>query len=114
MTSKRLTALVPSNEFKNYHPVFGLCFLSKLVVAKQLKSLINSNKLDNCPHSDYKLGHSTETASLSIKKEVQLSLVQGKPTALELPDLSSAFDTIDPNSLLDLKSLFILGGSVLK
>ena len=64
-------ASLPRNDLKNYRPVSGLCFLSKLVervVAKQLTSHINNNKLDNQHQSAYKPGHSTETALLSIKK----------------------------------------------
>ena len=48
-----------------------LCFLSKLVegvVAKQLTTHVNSNKLDNPLQSVNKPGHSTETVLLSIKK----------------------------------------------
>ena len=111
-------ASVPKNDLKNYRPVSGLCFLSKLVervVAKQLTSHININKLDNPHQSSYKPGHSTETALLSIKNEVQLSLARGEPTALVLLDLSAAFDTIDHSILLSyLKSWFGLGGTVLK
>ena len=96
----------------------GLCFLSKLVeqvVAKQLRSHINNNKLDNPHQSAYKPGHSTESALLSLKDEVHLSLACGEPTALALLDLSTTFDTIDHNILLGyLKSWFGLGGSVLK
>ena len=96
----------------------GLCFMSKLVervVAKQLTSHINKNKLDNPHQSAYKPGHSTETTLLSIKNEVHLSLACGEPTALVLLDLSAAFDTIDHNILLGyLKSWFGLGGTVLK
>ena len=108
----------PKNNLKNYCPVSGLCFLSKLVdqvVAKQLKSHINNNKLDNPHQSAYKPGHSTKTALLSIKDEVHLSLAHGKAKALVLLDLSAAFDTIDHNMLLGyLKSWFGLGGTVLK
>ena len=85
------------------------------VVAKQLTSHINYNKLDNPHQSAYKPGHSTETALLSIKNEVHLSLACGEPTALVLLDLSAAFDTIDHSILLGyLKSWFGLGGTVLK
>ena len=102
-------------DLKNYRPVSGLCFMSKLVervVAKQLTSHINKNKLDQ---SAYKPEHSTETALLSIKNEIHLSLACGKPTALVLFYLSAAFDTIDHNILLGyLKSWFGLGGTVLK
>ena len=96
----------------------GLCFLSKLVervVARQLTSHINNNKLDNPHQSAYKPGHSTETALLSIKNEVHLSLARGEPTALVLLDLSAAFDTIDHNILLGyLKTWFGLGGTALR
>ena len=96
----------------------GLCFLSKLVervVAKQLTSHINNNKLDNSHQSSYKPGHSTKTALLSIKNEVYISLACGEPKALVLLDLSTVFDTIDHNILLGyLKSWFGLGGTVLK
>ena len=95
------------NELKNYCPVSGPCFLSKLVEwveAKQLMSHINSKKLDN----------PTETALMSIKNEVHLSLAGGEPTALVVLDLSSAFDTTDQNTLLGyLKSWFGLSGTVL-
>ena len=85
------------------------------VVAKQLTSHINNNKLENQHQSAYKSGHSTETALLSIKNEIHLSLARGKPTALVLLDLSAAFDTIDHNILLGyLKSWLGLGGTVLK
>ena len=84
------------------------------VVAKQLTSHINNNKLDNQHQSAYKPGHSTETALFSINYEVHLSLARGEPTALVLLDLSAAFDTIDHNILGYLKSWFGLGGTVLK
>ena len=61
------------------------------------------------------MGHSTETARLSIKNEVHLSLSRGKPTALILLDLWAAFDTIDHSTLLHcLRTWFGVGGSVLK
>ena len=56
-----------------------------------------------------------ETALLSIKNEVHLSLACSEPTALVLLDLSVAFDTIDHNFFLGyLKSWFGLVGTVLK
>ena len=111
-------ASLPRDDLKNYRPVSGLCFVSKLVervVARQLTSHINNNKLDNPHQSAYKPGHSTETALLSIKNEVHLSLACGEPTALVLLDLSATFDTVDHNILLGyLKSWFRLGGTVLR
>ena len=82
-------ASLPRNDLKNYCPVSGLWFLSKLVervVAKQLTSHINNNKLDNPHQSAYEPGHSTKTLLLSIKNEVHLSLARDEPTALVLLD----------------------------
>ena len=109
-------ASLPRNDLKNYRPVSGLCSkLVERVIAQQLISHINNNKLDNPHQSAYKPGNSTETALLSIKNEVHLSLACGKPTALVLLDLSAAFDTTDHNILLGyLKSWFGLGGTVQK
>ena len=64
--------------------------------------------------SAYKRGHSTETALLCIKNDIQQSLAEGIPTALVLLDLSAAFDTIDHDILLgSLSDWFGLNGSVL-
>ena len=111
-------ATLPADDFKNYRPVSGLSFMLKLVervVAKQLLEHIHVHSLDNPYQSAYKTGHSTETALLSIKNEVHLSLSRGEPTALVLLDLSAAFDTIDHSTLLHcLQNWFGIGGSVLK
>ena len=111
-------ASLPNEDLKNYHPVSGLCFISKLVewvVVKQLMQHINSNNLDNPHQSAYKTGHSTETALLHIKNVIHTSLSHGKPTALVLLDLSAAFDTIDYDTLLKcLKSWFGVCSTALK
>ena len=85
------------------------------VVAKQLVDHIHRHGLDNSYQSAYKPGHSTETALLSIKNDIPLSLSWGEPTALVLLDLSAAFDTIDHSTLLGcLLDWFGVGGSALK
>ena len=94
---------LPRNEFKNYRPVSGLCFISKLVervVAAQISDHIDANNLNNDYQSAYKRGHSTETALLCIKNDVHMAMSQGVPTALVLLDLSAAFDTIDHGILI--------------
>ena len=95
----------------------GLSFISKLVervVALQVNSHIDDNQLGNDLQSAYKKGHSTETALLSIKNDIHVSLSQGMPTALVLLDLSAAFDTIDHSGLLQcLSEWFGFSGSVL-
>ena len=98
-------ASLPVEDLKNYHPVSGLSFISKLVecvVAKQLVDHIHRHDLDNSYQSAYKPGHSTEAALLSIKNEILL-------------DLSAAFDMIDHSTLLGcLLDWFSVGGPALK
>ena len=77
-------ALFPVEDLKNYCPVSGLNFISKLVehvVAKQLVDHIHQQGLDNSYQSAYKSGHSMETALLSIKNYIHLSLSWGEATA---------------------------------
>ena len=107
-------ASLPPDDLKNYRPVSGLCFISKLVervVASQLNDYVCLNGLDNVEQSAYKLGHSTETALLSIKNDVHLfALAQGEATAVVLFDQSEAFDTINHGTLLEcLSSWFGVG-----
>ena len=103
-------ASLPYEDLKNYHPVSGLCFVSKLVelvVVKWLMQHINSNNLDHPHQSAYKTGQSTETVLLHIKNEIHTTLPPGKPTALVLLDLLAAFDAVDHDTLLKcLKSWF--------
>jgi hypothetical protein len=47
---------------------------------------LTRNNLQNTYQSAYKAGHSTETALLSIKNEIELSLAKGNPTALVMLD----------------------------
>ena len=71
--------------------------------------------MDNSYQSAYKSGHSTETALLSIKNDIHLSLPRGEATILVLLDLWAAFDTIDHSTLLGcLLDWFSVGGSALK
>ena len=111
-------ASIPVEDLKNYHPVSGLNFISKLVkcvVAKQLVDHIHRHGLDNSYQSAYKSGHSTETALLSIKNYIHLSLSRGEATVLVLLELSAAFNTIDHCTLLGcLLDWFGVGGSALK
>ena len=111
-------ASLPVEEVKNYRPVSGLSLISKLVervVFKKLVDHIHRHGLDNSYQSAYRSGHSTETALLSIKNDIHLSLSRSEATALVLQDLSAAFDTIDHSTLLScLLDWFCVGGSALK
>ena len=93
---------LPVNNLKNYRPVSNLSFISKIiekVVSNRLQGHINSNKLNNPMQSAYRKSHSTETALLRVHNDISVSLDKGHVTALTLLDLSTAFDTIDHNTL---------------
>ena len=87
-------ASLPVEDLKNYRSVSGLSFISQLV------DHIHRHDLDNSYQSAYKPGHLTETAVLSIKNDIQLSLSRSEATVLVLLNLSAAFDTIDLSTLL--------------
>ena len=70
------------------------------VVASQLNDHVSLNGLENVRQSAYKLGHSTESALLSIKNDVHLAFAKGEATAVIFLDQSAAFDTIDHDTLL--------------
>ena len=74
--------------------------LTECFVAVQPKEHINTNILENPKQSAYNQDHSTETAILSIKKDIHLSLSKGEPTVLVLLNLSAVFDTLDHDTLL--------------
>ena len=81
-----------------------------MTMSVQMDLRMSSSQLIQC-----KLGHSTETALLSIKNDVHLALARGEATAVVLLDQSAAFDTIDHGTLLDcLSSWFGVGGVVLE
>ena len=95
---------LPREGFGNYRPVSGLSFISKVIeriVAKQLNKHIVNNGLQNIYQSAYKAGHSTETALLKLKNDIQINMAENKATAVVLLDLSAAFDTIDQLSLVN-------------
>ena len=50
--------------------------------------------------SAYRSGHSTETAVLKVLSDVLMAVDEGNMAALALLDLSSAFDSVDHDTLL--------------
>ena len=71
-------ATLPADDFKNYRPVTGLSFISKLVervVAKQLLEHIHVHNLDNPYQSAYKTGHSAETSWVVLSTLLSLSRI---------------------------------------
>ena len=88
---------------QNYRPVSNLPFASKLVekvVARQINDHVDGNTLRDKMQSAYRAGHSTETALLRIKNDIDAALDRKSMVILVMLDLSSAFDTIEHEVLL--------------
>ena len=88
---------------QNYRPVSSLPFASKLVekvVARQINDHVDGNTLRDKMQSAYRAGHSTETALLRIKNDIDAALDRKSMVILVMLDLSSAFDTIEHEVLL--------------
>ena len=106
----KMTTL-PKDNSTNYRSVSKFSFISmilEMVVAKRLRSHINSNNLLNVCQSAHKTLHSTETALLKVYNDITLNMDYGKVTAFTLLDLSAAFDTINHTILMDHLSLWYI------
>jgi len=104
-------------DLNSYRPISNLSFVSKLVeqvVAKRYVEYVELNRLFPARQSAYRHHHSTETAVVNLVNDVIRAVDDGKVTALVLLDLSSAFDTVDHDSLLTvLHDRFAVDGSAL-
>ena len=92
------------DDFKNYRPISNLEFLSKLlekVVLKQLTKYLDEFSLYTKFQSAYRPNHSCETAMAYIVDDIQQFLENKQNAALIMLDLSSAFDTVDHQMLID-------------
>lgn len=104
-------------EFTSYRPITNIAFLSKTlerVVAAQTINYLTDNDLMAKLQSAYRCFHSTETALLRVCNDILLALDSRQEVVLVLLDLSSAFDTIDHDVLLDrLRSRYGIKGTAL-
>ena len=102
---------------KNFRPISNLPFLSKLierVVADQIISHMSSNGLDEIFQSSYKKFHSTETALNCVLDDILCGIDDKKCALLLVLDMSSGFDTVDHNIVIQrLKKRIGLRGNVL-
>ena len=106
-----------TDDFKNYRPISNLPFLGKLtekVVADQLTAHMKANNLHDINQSAYKKCHSTETALVKIKHDINLAMDQDSGVLLILLDLSAAFDTIDHSTLIERLRCLGINGQVLQ
>ena len=110
--------LLYSKWFKQFRPLSGLNFVSKLIdeiVASHVKFHMQNSGISNNLQSAYNCGHSTETALLHIQNDILSAQDHGELTALSLLDLSASFDTINHDLLLSgLTEWFGIDGVVLQ
>ncbi len=88
----------------NYRPISNLPFLSKIlekVTSSQLYSFLEKNNICEDFQSGFRSSYSTETALIRVINDLLLSSYRGCISLLVLLDLSTAFDTIDHNILLN-------------
>jgi len=88
---------------QNYRPISNLSFLSKTVerlVSMQLLPYLERSGLLPPYQSGFRANHSTETALLSLLSEIYSAIDKSQLTLLALYDVSSAFDMVDHEILL--------------
>ena len=92
-------------QLKNFRPVNTLLFLSKLtesVVLLRLNEHMSLNNLHESSQFGYKKFHSTETMILGLTDEVLRGFDENLVTVMIVVDLSAAFDTLDPEKLVQI------------
>ena len=88
---------------KNYRPISKLPLLKKFlekVVTNQLITVLERFELLDKFQSPFRKKHSTETALVRIRNDIHMASDAGHSSLLVLVDLSSAFDTVDHNTLI--------------
>ena len=91
-------------ELSNYRPISQIPLLAKIlenIVYKQLISYFTKYNLLNNRQNGFRQGHSTETTLLSLFDDLYTSLVNNKSQQLILLNLSSAFDTLEFNTIIN-------------
>ena len=90
---------------KNYRPISNLSFISKLVeicILKQLLGHCENHDLLPDFQSAYHKHYSTETSLIKLTSDILWSMEKQQMTANAILDLSSAFDTVGYEILLQI------------
>ena len=89
----------------NYMPVSNLSFISKIiekVTLEQFNQHCQENSLVLEYQSAYRKNHSCETSLVKLVNDILWNMDRQLVTAIVIIDLSTAFDTVDHNLLLDV------------
>ena len=111
-----LKNLLDPQNLDAYRPVSNVSFLSKLeesVAKEQLVEHLDSIDILPTVQSAYRRHYSTETALLAVYNDVLHNFDCGRATILVLIDLSSAFDTVVHDILIDDLILAGIDGTAL-
>ena len=94
-----------SSDMNSYRPISNLSFLSKMIerlVDFRLVAYADRNSLLPKFQSAYRAQHSTETALVCLYNDMVGIIDRREVGALVLLDMSSAFDTIDHDIMIDV------------
>ena len=94
----------------NFRPISQLSIMSKIlerIVSKQIFNYLSVNNILDPHQSAFKKHHSTETALTSVLNDLLTTLDDNQCIQMVLLDLSSAFDTINHDILIN--RLYYLG-----
>lgn len=122
LKTARITPLIKKQSldptvFANYRPVSNLPFVAKVlerVVHHQLTQYMAQNDLQERMQSAYRSNHSTETALVRVQHDIITAMSGRKACLLVLLDLSSAFDTVDHQILIEILRKNGIAGTPLK
>ena len=100
------------NILSNYRPISLLLFTSKILerlVQSRLDSHISNLDLQDTFQSGFRKHHSTETALLKVTNDLRIACDSKEQQfcILITLDLSSAFDTLDPSTLIQRLNTYL-------
>ena len=102
----------------NYRPVSNLSFISKIiekVTLEQFNTHCQENSLVPEYQSAYRKNHSCETSLVKLVNDILWNMDRQLVTSIVILDLSTAFDTVDHDLLLDvLEARFGITGTARK
>ena len=90
--------------YDDYRPIAILPVLSKVfenLVLQQMQEFIYNHRLLHDTQSGFRKGHSTTTALLKFKDDISKAMKKGEITLAVFADFSKAFNTVDPEVLIN-------------